>query len=243
MYPGTNWWSRDKAKLAELLLTADSGQPLRTLDCGCGNGYFSYQAYRRGASCVGITVNDGECRRCVEMRNYLGIPADRMQFKVARLRDFADDPSQHGQYDQVLLLDVIEHLSDDSAALRQLHALLADNGFLYITTPNRDWQDILSGPRVRRYQDGGHIRNGYTFEQLEALLTANGFEPIDRLRFGTLGSTVVTAIQWKLLGSRIDALTLLFFPILQLIAWVLSPWKRPHTILVLARKRATGERG
>jgi len=81
------------------------------------------------------------------------------------------------------------------------------------------------------------VRNGYTFEQLEAVLEESGFEPIDRLRFGTLGSTAVTWIQHSLFGSKVDQLTVLFFPILKLISWVLAPWRDTHTVFVLARKR------
>jgi hypothetical protein len=65
----------------------------------------------------------------------------------------------------------------------------------------------------------------------------NGFDAIDRLRFGTLGSIVVMAVQQKLFRSLSDELTVLLFPVLKLIAWLLSPWKRCHTIFVLARKR------
>jgi hypothetical protein len=39
--------------------------------------------------------------------------------------------------------------------------------------------------------------------------------------------------------SRIDPLTVAFFPLLQLAAVGLSPWRDPHTIFVLVRKRRT----
>lgn len=57
------------------------------------------------------------------------------------------------------------------------------------------------------------------------------------MRYGTLGSTVVTWIQHKLFGRWIDPLTVATFPLLKLIALALSPWKDPHTIFVLARKK------
>ena len=122
-------------------------------------------------------------------------------------------------------------------ALRQIHALTAEDGLLYITTPNRDWQGNADRIRVTRFEDGWHVRNGYTFEQLESLLEETGFEPVDRLRFGTVGSTLVTWIQHKLFGRWIDPLTVAFFPILKLLAVALSPWRDTHTIFVLARKR------
>lgn len=237
MYPGTNWVSRDKSRLTRMLLSGTPDRPVRTLDCGCGNAYFSHQAVRRGGTCLGITIHDWERQNCEEMRDYLGVSEDLMEFRVASLRELAADPARHGQYDQVLLLDVIEHILDAPATFRQIHQLLDDDGFVYVTTPDRDWQAHTGSIRVTRHENGWHVRNGYTFEQLEAVLEQNGFEPIDRLRFGTLGSTVVTWIQHVLFRSRIDELTVAFFPVLKALAWLLSPWSDPHTVFVLARKR------
>jgi len=236
MYPGTNWVSRDKSRLVKMLLQGSPDQPIRTLDCGCGNAYFAHQAVLRGGRVLGITIHPWEKRNCEEMRDYLGVPEELMQFQVSSLADLAHDPKYHGQFDQVLLLDVIEHIFDARATLLQIHDLLDRDGFVYITTPCRDWQANADKIRVTRTENGWHVRNGYTFEQLERLLEECGFEPIDRLRFGTLGSTAVTWIQHHLFRSRIDPLTVLFFPLLRLIALLLSPWRDTHTIFVLARK-------
>jgi SAM-dependent methyltransferase len=237
MWPGTNWVSRDKSRLVNHLLVGTPERPVRTLDCGCGNAYFAHEAVRRGGNCLGITIHEWERHNCEEMRVFLGIPEDRMEFRTERLDELARDPANHRRFDQVLLLDVIEHIMDAHAALRQIHVLLDEDGFVYLTTPDRDWQGNASRGRVTRTENGWHVRNGYTFEQLEAVLEESGFEPIDRLRFGTLGSTVVTWVQHTLFRSRIDPLTVLFFPVLKLLALVLSPWRDPHTIFVLARKR------
>src|SRR5262249_29613305 len=161
---------------------------------------------------------------------------DQMQFKVSTLANFAADPARHGQFDQVLLLDVIEHILDDGAALQQIYQLLANDGLIYITVPDRNWQPVLRGPRITRHEDGWHVRNGYTFEQLESLLLRNGFEPVDRLRFGTLGSTLVMEIQQMLFGRWIDELTVLLFPMLKVLALAFSPWRCTHTIFILGRK-------
>lgn len=237
MWPGTNWVSRDKSRLVRLLLRGTPESPVRTLDCGCGNAYFAHQAVLKGAVCTGITIHAWEAEHCEEMRRYLQIPESKMSFQVTTLDRFAGEKGNHGQFDQVLLLDVIEHILDAPATLRQIHSVLDDDGFVYITTPDRDWQANADTIRVSREEDGWHVRNGYTMEQLEALLDRNGFEPIDHLRFGTLGSTLVTRIQHGLFRSKIDVLTVLTFPFLKLLSLALSPWRDSHTIFVLARKK------
>jgi len=60
MFPGTNWVSRDKARVVKMFLNGTADRPVRTLDCGCGNAYFALQAVRRGARCLGITIHDWE---------------------------------------------------------------------------------------------------------------------------------------------------------------------------------------
>jgi len=212
-------------------------KPARTLDCGCGNAFFTHQAALRHAKCLGITIHEWEKENCEEMREYLGISEEQMAFRVARLDELATDPAQRRQYDQVLLFDVIEHIMDAPSTFRQIHDLLDEDGFVYITTPDRDWQRNASRLRVTPVEDGWHVRNGYTFEQLEAVLEQNGFEPIDRLRFGTLGSSLVIWIQHTLFRSKIDPLTVLFFPVLKALSLLLSPWRDAHTIFVLARKK------
>ncbi len=240
MFPGTNWVSRDKSRLVKMLLTGTPDRPVRTLDCGCGNAYFSLQAVRRGGRCLGITIHEWEKDNCDEMRDHLGIPEERVEFRVSSLDQLAADPGLRGRFDQVLLLDVIEHIMDARKTFRQLHGLLDEDGFVYITTPDRDWTANASAIRVTRVEDGWHVRNGYTFAQLEAILDECGFEPIDRLRYGTLGSRAVLWVQHRLFRSWIDPLTVLAFPLLKLLALALSPWRDSHTIFVLARKRRAG---
>jgi SAM-dependent methyltransferase len=237
MWPGTNWVSRDKSQVVRHFLAGTPEAPVRTLDCGCGNAYFAHEAAIRHSTCLGITIHEWERENCEEMRDYLGIPESRMKFRTVRLDDLAADPRYRGQFDQVLLLDVIEHIMDARATFRQIHGLLDEDGFVYVTTPDRDWQANADRIRVTRVEDGWHVRNGYTIDQLEAVLDESGFEPIDRLRFGTLGSIVVIRLQHGLFGRLIDPLTVLFFPVLKLLSMALSPWREPHTIFVLARKK------
>lgn len=240
MFPGTNWVSRDKSKLTRMFLTGTPENPVRTLDCGCGNAYFAHKALQRHARCVGITIHGWEKHSCEEMRSFLGWDESQLELQLTNLERLAADPRHRDRYDQVLLLDVIEHILDAKAALRQLHAVTAEDGLIYVTTPDRDWQGNADRLRVTRTEDGWHVRNGYTMEQLENLLDEAGFEPVDRLRFGTKGSTLVTWLQHKVFGRWNDALTVLFFPVLKLLSVTLSPWRDPHTIFVLARKRRKG---
>ncbi|WP_161602489.1 class I SAM-dependent methyltransferase [Tautonia marina] len=241
LWPGINWVSRDKAAVVSMLQRGTPEAPVRTLDCGCGNAYFAHEAVKRGATCLGITIHDWERQSCEEMASFLGEAGASMEFRVQRLDDLANDPDAQGSFDQVLLFDVIEHIRDDRAAMRQIRTLLNEDGLVYITTPDRDYQANADHLRVTRTEDGWHVRNGYTLEQLERLMEDCGLEPVDHLRFGTLGTTIVTRIQHKVFRSAILPMTVLTFPLLKLIAWLGSPWNDRHTVFVLARKRSDQE--
>ncbi|MEO6809818.1 MAG: methyltransferase domain-containing protein, partial [Isosphaeraceae bacterium] len=227
----------DKARVVAMLQRGNPDQTIRTLDCGCGNAFFTHQAALRGSTCLGITIHEWERQSCEEMRVFLDVPESIMQFRTCTLEQLSREADQRGQFDQVLLFDVLEHIRDDQRCLEQVHALLNEDGLLYITVPNRDWQGNADHLRVTRKEDGWHVRNGYAMEQLEQLLESNGFEPVDRLRIGHLGSTLVTRIQHRLFRSRIDPLTVLFYPILKPLAVLCSVWNDPHTNFVLARRR------
>ena len=238
MFPGTNWVSRDKSRLVKMLLTGTPDRPVRTLDCGCGNAYFSHQAVLRGAECLGITIHEWEKENCEAMRDYLGIPEDahgvpRGPARRAGRRPFGPGPLRPGP---AARRDRAHH----GCPRRRSGRSTACSTRTASSTSRRPTATGRRTPRqirVTRVEDGWHVRNGYTFEQLEAVLDDCGFEPIDRLRFGTLGSTVVTWIQHNLFGSWIDPLTVLFFPLLKALAVALSPWRDSHTIFVLARKK------
>jgi len=76
----------------------------------------------------------------------------------------ADLPVPDGWADVVLLLDVLEHLDDDAAALATARRALAPGGLLVVTVPAYRWlwsdHDVALGHR-RRYAAGelvGRVR-------------------------------------------------------------------------------------
>ena len=65
--------------------------------------------------------------------------------------------------------DVIEHIADDDAILREVHRVLRPNGIMCVTVPAYEWlwssEDVLAGHHRR-----------YTLPRLEKVLTRCGFE-------------------------------------------------------------------
>ena len=153
LFPGTNWITRDKSRVVKLFLRGTPERPVRTLDCGCGNAYFAHQAVVRGSRCTGITIHQWEKLRCEEMRCFLGLTEAELQLRLESLASLAADPDDRGKYDQVLLLDVIEHILDAGGPATD-HTAWVRGRARHVTTPNRDWQGNADRTGVMRDQDG-----------------------------------------------------------------------------------------
>jgi SAM-dependent methyltransferase len=74
---------------------------------------------------------------------------------------------QDGRHDLIILRQLIEHLRDPRAALRQIHAKLSPGGVLVIDTPNRGGWDYRLFRR--KYWGGYHIPRHFHLFNLESL--------------------------------------------------------------------------
>jgi ubiquinone/menaquinone biosynthesis C-methylase UbiE len=143
------------------------GTPLRILNIGGGTG-----ATSRGFSRFGEVITfDIACEALLLARN-------RGLSKLIQ-GDAPSLPFTDNSFDLVLLLDVIEHLEDDIAALIEARRVLSPEGTALITVPA---YRFLWG---RMDEIGGHHRR-YLKRELEGRLKKSGFQPIKISYFNTL---------------------------------------------------------
>lgn len=146
-------------RLAVLLAVLDAvlpPPPRRLVELGCGTGNV-LQALGRFGEAIGVEY-DPDLRA-------IGVAAG-LDIRAGALPD--DIPLADGAADAVLLLDVIEHLDDDRAALRTARRLLRPGGVLVVTVPAYAW--MWSGHDVAL----GHRRR-YTARAVRRLLGDGGF--------------------------------------------------------------------
>ncbi|HAJ64181.1 MAG TPA: methyltransferase type 12 [Cyanobacteria bacterium UBA8543] len=128
------------------------------LDYGCANGLFIQYLQRRGyANCYGYDPYGS--------KESFGNPTIL----------------QRGPFDYILLQDVIEHVEDPDALLRELNSLLAPGGYILIGTPNAANID-LNRPNVSDFYNEVHVPyhlHLYTRESLELLGRRQGWEAAD----------------------------------------------------------------
>ncbi len=107
----------------------------RVLDMGCGDGLFSHLFAMGGAQVTGIDPEPQaieQAREKTRQRQYPVIPPRFLLGSGEQL-----DLPEAG-FDAVIMLDVIEHLPNPVAVLRQVRRLLAPGGALLVSTPG--WQ-------------------------------------------------------------------------------------------------------
>lgn len=104
----------------------------RLLDVGCGTGHFLSVAEARGWQAVGLEVSKSALEFLERIRTERGF-----KFSVVG-GDLVQAGFPFKSFDAVTLFEVIEHLNDPVATLREVHRVLKDDGILYLTTPNFD---------------------------------------------------------------------------------------------------------
>jgi SAM-dependent methyltransferase len=123
-----HWWYQGRRRVLERAI-ARLGLPAgaRILDAGCGSGRNMVELARHGA----VT----------------GVELSPTSVRLARERDCGevlegsvlDMPFDQGSFDLTVSLDVIEHLQDDVAALRELRRVTKPGGALLVTVPAYQW--------------------------------------------------------------------------------------------------------
>ena len=119
------WW-KARASLAVALLERHRVlPPARVADIGCGWGTNLDLLERRGYRATGLDIS----RRALEMID----KPDRNLIVADLNQEFPRD--SQGGYDACLVLDVIEHLEDDQAALARIAHLLIPKGTCIVSVP------------------------------------------------------------------------------------------------------------
>ena len=159
----SHWWFRSKAALVATALHRTVGSRDERgwlVDIGGGAG--------------GVTTLLGwppDHIGVLEGNHALAIQAYRTH-GLAAVRTVADRvPVAGGAAEVVCLLDVIEHLHDPIAALREAGRVLAPDGRLVVTVPAHTWLWSAADEHL------GHVRR-YTRRALAAELVGSGFEPV-----------------------------------------------------------------
>ncbi len=155
-----HWWGVGRRDAILRLLDAEGVRPnARVLDIGCSGGPLLSDLRARGfESLTGIDVSDRAIERCHQR----GFP--NTQTMDAGHLAFPDQ-----SFDLLVASDVLEHLADDTAALREWHRVLAPGGLLFAFVPAHPF--LWS-----RHDDANQHQRRYRHEEFRTRIQESGFE-------------------------------------------------------------------
>jgi tRNA (mo5U34)-methyltransferase len=169
----------------------------RVLDIGAWDGWFTFEAERRGAA---VTAMD-----CVEIPNFLRIHQALGSKAEYRILDFYELPEGRlGSFDFVFFLGVLYHLKHPLLALEIVCALTSDMAIVesFVTDPN-NWQEHRNDvPTMEFYETdelGNQLDNwiGPTVGCLMAMCRAAGFARVELMHAGGFTAGVACFRRWE----------------------------------------------
>lgn len=134
----------------ERLLRPWVGPGMRVLDVGCATGVAAEALNNLGVELPNVTG--------IDVSSYaIGVARSRVPHATFRVGDI-ETTEIEGEYDLVLLLDVLEHVSQPERLLTRIASHLSPGGRIVVTTPDPDcWQRRVFGSRWTEFHLGEHV--------------------------------------------------------------------------------------
>jgi SAM-dependent methyltransferase len=151
-HDSTHWWYRARRDVLADFLTREARLPAdaRILEIGCGTGHNLPMLAQFGA--VDAIEIDPAAR---------AIASERLGRAVGAAPLPELPGVERGAYDLVAVLDVVEHIEDDVAALAAMRACLRPGGKILIAVPAHQWMwsahDVVNHHH-RRYSKPSLVR-------------------------------------------------------------------------------------
>ena len=154
----TSYWFEHRNNVIIEALKKQNNTSKLFFDIGGGNGFVSKR------------IQDEEMEVVlVEPGKNGAINAKKRNIDNVICSTLEDAGFKKSSFDSVGLFDVIEHIKNDVAFLKEVHAYLKDDGLVYITVPayNLLWSN--------EDNDTGHYRR-YTLKKLRRLMSEAGYK-------------------------------------------------------------------
>ena len=171
------------------------------VDIGCGNGGTLLQIHSKFKTLHGVDIVqsnlDAFNQQCCKME---------IQNHSSELMNIDESPVEGRTFDRAISFEVLEHVQDENATLKNIHSSLNDGGLFAISIPNKWWVFETHGahlplipwnrvPFFSWMPKCIHIRFAkariYTRKQIVNLLETNGFS-VEKVHYITAPMDVIS---------------------------------------------------
>lgn len=124
------------------------------LDLGCHNGQNTIKAAKIVQEAVGVEI-DEESLSFARFQQGLK-KVKNVTFNFGNLEKKLNFKNNY--FDKVLLLDVLEHLTNRDSILKEVRRILKPDGFLLLAVPNREttWKKLQRSVKITSFSDPDH---------------------------------------------------------------------------------------
>lgn len=203
----------------------------RTLEVGADTGLMTFEVARRLLK-GGIIIAQDLDERSVKVGNAIIKEGDFKNVEFVQ-KDLCSLELE-GKFDQILAIDVLEHIEDDSLALKEISAVMETNGMLVVSVPSLLYPKYFGKGFANRI---GHVRNGYSLEELNGKLCASGLRTLQWKYYTKFWASLFCSFFYKANTSPLIKLALL--PILKYLALFLDRFStdvNASSLVALAEK-------
>jgi trans-aconitate methyltransferase len=212
----------------------------RLLEVGCEDGTFCDWLSRLwpDATIDGLDRDASQIEACARWAQYTG-RSTTLRFRHGDILHMDAQES----YDLIICFDVLGYIQDDQTAIRKMSDALKPGGWLVIHQPNTTYQRLdgtlhYVPPEQAHVITEGHVRHGYTPNELTALLSTAA-NMVVRQVIPLHGRLTDLAYQIYLRLEHPAPLRLLTLPFVDLLCEFdrRLPGKHGNTVCAIARKR------
>ena len=176
-----NYWFESRSALIIWALQRYFPDARSFLDVGCGTG-FVLAGIHRAMPNLALAGTDF-------LDEGLAIARQRVPSATFALGN-AQDLGVAGHFDVVGAFDVLEHIDDDLAVLRRMHAATSPGGGLLVAVPQHPWLWSSADDQAQ------HVRR-YTRRELVDRVRAAGFTVLRTTSFVSLLLPLMAASRWR----------------------------------------------
>lgn len=197
--PG-HFWVQWRFSVLQRFIEPHLGPSSRILEIGCGNGLIMWQMEH-----VLKLISDGCDLNAAALKDMLPVSGQVFLYDI-----FDFNPLLTGQYDLVMMLDVLEHIEDDRSFLQAALQYLRPGGWLVTSVPAHPGLFSVYDRHV------GHVRR-YVKQDFSRLLSEAGLQNIQVSYWGMAMLPMLWLRKWMMKFVQNDKV-------------IQAGFKPPHTL-------------